>query len=86
MLPGARFAATAGAAAAPSLAPADAPAGAALLTWPFAAAAVQREGLRGLYSGILPEYYKVVPGVAIAFCTYEMMKTVLGVQINATQR
>jgi solute carrier family 25 phosphate transporter 23/24/25/41 len=82
MLLVALVATAAGAAAAPSHAPADA----ALLTWPFAAAAVQREGLRGLYSGILPEYYKVVPGVAIAFCTYEMMKTVLGVQINATQR
>lgn len=49
-------------------------------------AVVQREGLRGLYAGILPEYYKVVPGVAIAFMTYELMKKTLGVQINATQR
>ena len=46
----------------------------------------QREGLKGLYAGILPEYYKVVPGVAIAFCTYELMKKVLEVQTNATQR
>lgn len=44
------------------------------------------EGLRGFYSGILPEYYKVVPGVAIAFCSYELMKRALGVQTNATQR
>ena len=42
--------------------------------------------MRGLYAGILPEYYKVVPGVAIAFCTYELMKSMLGVQINATKR
>ncbi|EFN56052.1 hypothetical protein CHLNCDRAFT_35348 [Chlorella variabilis] len=49
-------------------------------------AVLQREGVRGLYSGILPEYYKVVPGVAIAFCTYELMKKMLGVQTNATQR
>lgn len=35
------------------------------------------EGLRGLYRGILPEYYKVVPGVGIAFMTYEMLKMLL---------
>ena len=45
-----------------------------------------QEGLRGLYIGILPEYYKVVPGVAIAFCTYELMKRSLGVTTNATGR
>ena len=44
------------------------------------------EGLRGLYSGILPEYYKVVPGVAIAFCAYELMKRSLGVETNAKNR
>ncbi|KAL4428809.1 hypothetical protein ABPG77_005247 [Micractinium sp. CCAP 211/92] len=47
---------------------------------------VQREGFRGLYAGILPEYYKVLPGVAIAFMTYELMKAGLGVQTNATGR
>ncbi|KAL4451575.1 hypothetical protein ABPG75_007237 [Micractinium tetrahymenae] len=47
---------------------------------------VQREGFKGLYAGILPEYYKVLPGVAIAFMTYELMKKGLGVQTNATQR
>ena len=35
------------------------------------------EGLRGLYRGILPEYYKVVPGVGIVFMTYEMLKMFL---------
>ncbi|XP_010553275.1 PREDICTED: mitochondrial substrate carrier family protein B [Tarenaya hassleriana] len=35
------------------------------------------EGLRGLYRGILPEYYKVVPGVGIAFMTYETLKILL---------
>lgn len=44
------------------------------------------EGVRGLYSGILPEYYKVIPGVAIAFCAYEMLKISMGVQTNATKR
>ncbi|XVF23980.1 hypothetical protein REPUB_Repub13aG0086700 [Reevesia pubescens] len=35
------------------------------------------EGLRGLYRGILPEYYKVVPGVGICFMTYETLKMLL---------
>lgn len=34
----------------------------------------QGRGIRGFYVGILPEYCKVVPGVAIAFCTYETLK------------
>ncbi|OIW18904.1 hypothetical protein TanjilG_25347 [Lupinus angustifolius] len=38
---------------------------------------VQNEGLRGLYRGILPEYYKVVPGVGIVFMTYETLKMLL---------
>lgn len=38
---------------------------------------VRAEGLRGLYRGILPEYYKVVPSVGIVFMTYEKMKQVL---------
>lgn len=45
-----------------------------------------KEGLRGLYAGILPEYYKVAPGCAIAFCIYEVMKSTLGVTTNATGR
>ncbi|KAJ4704571.1 Mitochondrial substrate carrier family protein [Melia azedarach] len=38
---------------------------------------IQSEGLRGLYRGILPEYYKVVPGVGIVFMTYEALKMLL---------
>lgn len=38
---------------------------------------VQTEGLRGLYRGILPEYYKVVPGVGICFMTHETLKNLL---------
>ncbi|KAL2927320.1 Mitochondrial substrate carrier family protein B [Bienertia sinuspersici] len=38
---------------------------------------VRSEGLRGLYRGILPEYYKVVPSVGIVFMTYEAMKKLL---------
>lgn len=40
----------------------------------------QGRGLRGFYVGILPEYCKVVPGVAIAFCTYEQLKKFLRVE------
>ncbi|KAK9815221.1 hypothetical protein WJX72_000172 [[Myrmecia] bisecta] len=47
---------------------------------------MRRDGLRGFYSGILPEYYKVIPGVAIAFCSYELMKKVLGVQVGTMRR
>ncbi|XP_027926596.1 mitochondrial substrate carrier family protein B-like [Vigna unguiculata] len=38
---------------------------------------VRNEGLRGLYRGILPEYYKVVPSVGIVFMTYETLKMFL---------
>ncbi|KAJ1384278.1 Mitochondrial carrier protein [Sesbania bispinosa] len=38
---------------------------------------IQNEGVRGLYRGILPEYYKVVPGVGIVFMTYETLKMLL---------
>ncbi|KAK7300768.1 hypothetical protein RJT34_11618 [Clitoria ternatea] len=38
---------------------------------------IRTEGMRGLYRGILPEYYKVVPGVGICFMTYETLKMLL---------
>ncbi|XP_031267820.1 mitochondrial substrate carrier family protein B-like [Pistacia vera] len=38
---------------------------------------IRSEGLRGLYRGILPEYYKVVPSVGIVFMTYETLKMLL---------
>ncbi|XP_051113699.1 uncharacterized protein LOC127239542 [Andrographis paniculata] len=38
---------------------------------------IRAEGFRGLYRGIMPEYYKVVPGVGIAFMTYETLKKLL---------
>ncbi|KAF2948343.1 uncharacterized protein [Oryza sativa Japonica Group] len=37
----------------------------------------QKEGLRGFYRGIVPEYLKVVPSVGIAFMTYETLKSLL---------
>lgn len=50
------------------------------------ASIARSEGLAGMYSGIIPEYYKVIPGVAIAFCTYEVMKKAMNVQTNAVDR
>ena len=38
---------------------------------------IRTEGLRGLYRGIMPEYYKVVPSVGIVFMTYETLKNLL---------
>ncbi|KAL7092588.1 hypothetical protein ACP275_12G172700 [Erythranthe tilingii] len=38
---------------------------------------IRSEGLRGLYRGIMPEYYKVVPSVGIVFMTYETLKKLL---------
>ncbi|CAI7838961.1 unnamed protein product [Closterium sp. NIES-54] len=38
---------------------------------------VRTEGWQALYRGIVPEYAKVVPGVSIAFMTYEFMKRLL---------
>ena len=35
------------------------------------------EGIRGLYRGLLPEYFKVVPGVGITFMVYESLKMLL---------
>lgn len=34
-------------------------------------------GVGAFYRGLLSEYLKVIPGVAIAFCSYEIMKTFL---------
>lgn len=38
---------------------------------------IRSEGFRGVYRGILPEYYKVVPGVGIVFMTYDTLKKLL---------
>uniref|UniRef100_A0A0C9RP14 TSA: Wollemia nobilis Ref_Wollemi_Transcript_6983_2572 transcribed RNA sequence n=1 Tax=Wollemia nobilis TaxID=56998 RepID=A0A0C9RP14_9CONI len=38
---------------------------------------IKTEGWTGLYRGILPEYYKVIPSVGIVFMTYEIMKIIL---------
>ncbi|KAG6547017.1 hypothetical protein Mapa_011634 [Marchantia paleacea] len=38
---------------------------------------VRVEGWFGLYRGIVPEYYKVIPSVGIVFMTYEFIKRIL---------
>ena len=44
----------------------------------------RHEGLRGLYAGIVPEYIKVAPGVAITYCSYEVVKSfLLGPDFNS---
>ena len=47
---------------------------------------IQERGVRGLYCGIVPDYCKVVPGVAITFCMYELGKRTLGVTTNQRDR
>lgn len=39
----------------------------------------QKEGLRGLYRGLIPNFLKVAPAVSVAYVMYEQIKKVLGV-------
>ncbi|GKU87980.1 hypothetical protein SLEP1_g2299 [Rubroshorea leprosula] len=43
---------------------------------------VRYEGFGALYKGLVPNSVKVVPSIAIAFVTYEMVKDILGVEIK----
>ncbi|KAG5036879.1 hypothetical protein JHK86_017719 [Glycine max] len=43
---------------------------------------VQHEGFGALYKGLVPNSVKVVPSIAIAFVTYEVVKDILGVEIR----
>jgi solute carrier family 25 phosphate transporter 23/24/25/41 len=40
----------------------------------------RRGGVRAFYAGITAEYMKVVPGMVVAFTTFEFIKTALGVK------
>eukprot|EP00803_Ostreobium_quekettii_P003345 evm.model.scf_362EXC.13 EVM.evm.TU.scf_362EXC.13 scf_362EXC:76176-79333(-) len=40
----------------------------------------KKGGLRGFYAGVIPEYCKVMPSVAIVYTTFEIMKRVLEVE------
>jgi len=50
-----------------------------------ARAILRREGWRGFYHGFQAEASKVVPGMAVAFGIYELVKGLLGIQ-DATRR
>ncbi|KAK3429423.1 mitochondrial adenine nucleotide transporter ADNT1 isoform X1 [Eucalyptus grandis] len=43
---------------------------------------VRYEGFGALYKGLVPNSVKVVPSIAIAFVTYEVVKDVLGVEMR----
>ncbi|EEF51317.1 mitochondrial adenine nucleotide transporter ADNT1 [Ricinus communis] len=43
---------------------------------------VRHEGFGALYKGLVPNSVKVVPSIAIAFVTYELVKDVLGVEVR----
>ncbi|WRX17514.1 Mitochondrial substrate/solute carrier - like 10 [Theobroma cacao] len=43
---------------------------------------VRYEGIGALYKGLVPNSVKVVPSIAIAFVTYELVKDVLGVELR----
>ncbi|KAI3979266.1 hypothetical protein MKX01_007742 [Papaver californicum] len=43
---------------------------------------VRNEGFGALYKGLVPNSVKVVPSIAIAFVSYEMVKDVLGVEMR----
>jgi len=40
------------------------------------------EGVRGLYRGIMPNFYKVIPAVSISYLVYESMRPLLGVKMS----
>ncbi|XP_042387024.1 mitochondrial adenine nucleotide transporter ADNT1-like [Zingiber officinale] len=43
---------------------------------------IHNEGFGALYKGLVPNSVKVVPSIAIAFVTYEVVKDVLGVEMR----
>ncbi|MCO5589441.1 hypothetical protein L7F22_043408 [Adiantum nelumboides] len=43
---------------------------------------VRNEGFGALYKGLIPNSVKVVPSIALAFVTYEVMKDLLGVEFR----
>ena len=46
---------------------------------PLAKAILKKEGPRGLYRGIAPNFLKVLPAVSISYVIYERAKKALGV-------
>lgn len=46
---------------------------------------VKNEGFGALYKGLLPNSVKVVPSIALAFVTYEIVKDLLGVEFRISE-
>eukprot|EP00249_Psilotum_nudum_P022784 c28643_g1_i2 orf=510-1679(+) len=46
---------------------------------------VRNEGFVALYKGLVPNSVKVVPSIALAFVTYEIMKDLLGVEFRISE-
>ncbi|KAM3580835.1 hypothetical protein VKS41_006892 [Umbelopsis sp. WA50703] len=49
-------------------------------TWDATKTMIQKEGVRGLYKGMIPNYLKVAPAISISFVTYEWCKEMLHVR------
>ncbi|CAG8475481.1 6813_t:CDS:2 [Ambispora leptoticha] len=48
-------------------------------TWDALTQVINKEGMRGLYKGMIPNYLKVAPAISVSFVTYEACKDFLGV-------
>ncbi|RUS12490.1 mitochondrial carrier domain-containing protein, partial [Endogone sp. FLAS-F59071] len=46
-------------------------------TWDAATTMIKKEGVRGLYRGMIPNYLKVAPAISVSFVTYEWCKDLL---------
>eukprot|EP00798_Chlamydomonas_sp_ICE-L_P008256 gene8256-1525_t len=46
---------------------------------------IKEEGFSALFKGLAPNYVKVVPSIAIAFVTYEVVKETLGVEFRISE-
>jgi solute carrier family 25 phosphate transporter 23/24/25/41 len=44
---------------------------------------IQNEGIKGLYKGILPNFMKSVPAIAISYAVFEKSKKILSL-VNST--
>ncbi|RKP22513.1 putative mitochondrial carrier protein [Syncephalis pseudoplumigaleata] len=47
-------------------------------TWHAIQQVIAKEGIRGLYKGMIPNYLKVAPAIGVSFWTYELCKEIFG--------
>ncbi|CAG8512224.1 9133_t:CDS:2, partial [Racocetra persica] len=47
-------------------------------TWDGLTQLIKKEGIRGLYKGMVPNYLKVAPAISVSFVTYEACKDFMG--------